>query len=76
MIVAGVTGSIATGKSTVSNYLRSTYPLVDADKIARAILDPPSPAFTKVSTAFPEAIKEGTLDRDILSGIIFSSPGK
>jgi dephospho-CoA kinase len=53
MIVVGITGSIATGKSTVSNYLKSTYPLVDADRIARSILDPPSPAFQKVSLEFP-----------------------
>lgn len=55
MLLIGLTGSIATGKSTVSSILSSSphnLPVVDADKIARQVVEPGTRAYKQIVSAF------------------------
>lgn len=53
MLWIGLTGGIATGKSEVSRYLNSKgVPLIDADKIARDVVEPGAEAYSKMLIAF------------------------
>ncbi|RXW17534.1 hypothetical protein EST38_g8320 [Candolleomyces aberdarensis] len=75
MLVVGLTGGIATGKSTVSNLLKSRgIPVVDADVIARQVVEPGTPALAKIEAHFgPQVIQaDGSLDRKQLGSIIFN----
>lgn len=79
MIVVGLTGGIATGKSTVSNLLRARgVPLIDADVIARQVVEPGTPALAKIQAYFGDAViqPDGTLDRKKLGTIIFDDEEK
>jgi len=71
----GITGGIATGKSTVANILlKKGYSLIDADKIAREVVEVGKPAYIKIVEEFGENIlmKDGSLNRKALGKIIFS----
>ena len=73
--IIGLTGGIASGKSTVSNWLISQgYPVVDADIAARKVVEPGTPALREITEAFGRDIllEDGTLDRKKLGAIIFS----
>lgn len=73
MRVIGLTGGIATGKSTVSAILRSLGArVIDADALAHAVLAPGAPALDEVAKAFPGVVKDGVLDRSRLAAIVFS----
>ena len=55
MLLIGLTGSLATGKSTVSNILRSApydLPIIDADLLARQVVEPGTYGYSKVVKAF------------------------
>ncbi|AOZ93879.1 dephospho-CoA kinase [Paenibacillus crassostreae] len=71
----GLTGGIATGKSTVSSLLiKKGALLVDADTIAREVMLPGQPVLAAVSEFFGQAIlqADGTLDRKKLGNIVFN----
>ncbi|MFD1206933.1 MULTISPECIES: dephospho-CoA kinase [Sporosarcina] len=73
-MIIGLTGSIATGKSTVANMLRAKgFPIVDADVISREIVEPGSPVLKEISEAFGEgALREdGTMNREWIGARIF-----
>lgn len=75
----GITGGIATGKSTVTNYLRQKgYAVVDADEAARAVVAPMSLGIDKVIDAFGQQIVkgDGQLDRELLGSVIFKDEAK
>ena len=75
MIVAGLTGGIATGKSTVSTVFEEAGAIViDADKIARDVVKKGRPAWQKIVTHFGQAIlrPDGEIDRPRLAGIVFN----
>ena len=75
--VIGLTGGIACGKSTVAAILRELgVPVVDADLLARQVVEPGSPALAEISERFgPEVIdKSGHLDRKKLGAIVFADP--
>ena len=77
--IIGLTGGIASGKSTVSNWLISQgYPVVDADIAARKVVEPGTPALREITEAFGRDIllEDGTLDRKKLGAIIFSDEEK
>ena len=77
--IIGLTGGIASGKSTVSNWLISQgYPVVDADIAARRVVEPGMPALREITEAFGRDIllEDGTLDRKKLGAIIFSDEEK
>jgi dephospho-CoA kinase len=75
MRVIGLTGGIATGKSTVSAMLRELgAEVIDADQIAREVVEPGSAAFRDIAQRFPEAIEaDGRLNRAQLAERIFAS---
>lgn len=71
----GLTGGIASGKSTVSEMLRRRgVPVVDADVLAREAVAPGSDALQSIASRWPEVMKDGVLDRKALGAIAFSSP--
>lgn len=74
MRVIGVTGGIASGKSTVTDILkkRFNYIVIDADQLARQAVEPGSPGLTKITTVFGlEVINEnGELNRSLLGELI------
>ncbi|OBZ65683.1 Dephospho-CoA kinase [Grifola frondosa] len=77
--VVGLTGGIATGKSTVSSLLRShNLPVVDADLIAREVVQPGTPALAQIVKHFGEDVllPDGTLDRPKLGTIVFNDEAK
>lgn len=76
MKVLGLTGGIATGKSTVSNHLRQQGRLIiDADQVARDIVRPGTVGLSQVVKAFGKNIltDNGELDRGRLAKLVFSS---
>jgi dephospho-CoA kinase len=79
MKVIGLTGGIGSGKTTVSDYLISLgYHVLDADKIAREIVEPGSDALIELVSVFGEGIllEDGSLNRKKLGKIVFSNPEK
>lgn len=73
----GLTGGIASGKSTVSQLLvEKGAHLVDADQIAREVVKPGHSVLTRVVSHFGQSIlhKDGTLNRKRLGDIIFRDP--
>src|SRR5690625_358053 len=74
-LIIGLTGSIASGKSTVSAMVKELHiPVVDADKLARDVVEPGEDAYGDVVHAFGEEIllADRTIDRKKLGEIIFS----
>jgi dephospho-CoA kinase len=79
MITAGLTGGIATGKSTVAGFLAEAgADIIDADKIARDVVQQGKPAWRAVVDRFGEEILDagGDIDRRRLGDIVFRSPGE
>ncbi|XP_042880028.1 dephospho-CoA kinase-like [Penaeus japonicus] len=75
MFLVGLTGGIATGKSTVSLMIRELgVPVVDADLIARQIVEPGKKAWKKIREVFGEEIllESGEIDRAKLGAVVFS----
>ncbi|MBV7390326.1 dephospho-CoA kinase [Enterococcus alishanensis] len=75
--VLGVTGSIATGKSTVVNVFKNhQIPVVDGDVVAREVVEPGTEGLAAVVEKFGEDIllAEGGLDRKKLGDLVFSQP--
>jgi len=74
MFVIGLTGGVATGKSTVANYLREDHqiPVIDADQVARDVVRPGSPTLEALLQALGEDIllADGALNRALLRGRI------
>ena len=78
-ILIGLTGGIASGKSTVIQFLRyQGYPVIDADKLGHKVLEPGNPGYSKVVEKFGAGIlnKDKSVNRLILGGIVFSDPSK
>ncbi|HYW04352.1 MAG TPA: dephospho-CoA kinase [Gammaproteobacteria bacterium] len=76
-LIIGLTGGIASGKSTVARrFTDRGITVVDADEISRAVVEPGQPALEHIVEAFgPEALDaSGCLDRARLREIIFSDP--
>lgn len=74
--VLGLTGGIASGKSTVSHYfLGKNIPVVDADLIAKEVVEPRTPGLAKIISHFGSSIltATGELDRKKLGVIIFNN---
>ncbi len=70
----GLTGGIGTGKSTVGRILVARgFPVIDADELARAAVEPGTAGLAAVSEAWPEAVgSDGRLDRRRLGAIVFA----
>ncbi|VVA14191.1 PREDICTED: dephospho-CoA kinase [Prunus dulcis] len=79
MRIVGLTGGIASGKSTVSNLFKTHgIPVVDADLVARDVLKKGTGGWKKIVSAFGEDIlqPDGEVDRPKLGQIVFSNPEK
>ncbi len=77
--VIGLTGGIATGKSSVGRFFQKKGALlIDADQLSREAVQPGSPALEKVSAAFGSSVlaPDGTLDRKHLRKLVFSDSAK
>jgi dephospho-CoA kinase len=79
MLTVGLTGGIGAGKSEVSRLLvEHGAVLIDADRIAREVVEPGTPGLAAVVRAFgPEVLTgDGSLDRPKLGAIVFADPAK
>ncbi|UFS71525.1 dephospho-CoA kinase [Geomonas sp. RF6] len=77
MRIIGLTGGIASGKSTVSAILEEVgCVIIDADLIAREVVQPGEPAYRSIVATFGEGVlsPDGTLDRKALGRLVFSDP--
>ncbi len=79
MYVIGLTGGIASGKSTILNILKTKMdiPIIDADKIARIIVEPGKKAWKELVSYFGTGIlyDDQTVNRKKLGEIIFNNAG-
>ena len=76
-VVIGLTGSTGSGKSTVSCQLKERgYKIIDADVLARRVVEPDTPALKALVERFSPSIlcADGSLDRAALAEIAFTSP--
>jgi dephospho-CoA kinase len=76
-LLVGLTGGIATGKSTVSEMLRALGGMViDADLLAREVVAPGRPALAAIVQEFGRDVlqADGTLDRKRLAAVAFTDP--
>ncbi len=74
MLSVGLTGNIASGKSTVARLLAEHHsvPVIDADQVARAVVEPGTPGLAAIEARFGPGVidADGRLDRDALGAII------
>src|SRR5688572_21340477 len=71
----GLTGGIGSGKSTVSALLAARGAvIVDADRIAREVVEPGTPGLARIVATFGERVlaADGSLDRAALAELVFS----
>lgn len=77
--VLGLTGSIATGKSTVSNiFKQQKIPVVDADLGAREVVKTGTEGIKRIEAGFGKKViaSNGSLDRKALGEIVFQNPSE
>jgi dephospho-CoA kinase len=79
MILVGLTGGIASGKSLVAKLLKDlgAY-VIDADEIAHQVIQPGTPAYREILQHFGKEIlrEDGTIDRSKLGKLVFRDPAK
>jgi dephospho-CoA kinase len=79
MILVGLTGGVATGKSTVADmFSRCGAVVIDADALAREVVTPGKPAWKEIVKTFGKGVlsPDRTLNRLALGAIIFRYPAK
>lgn len=77
MVILGLTGSIAMGKTTAATAFRLCGVAVyDADKVVHGLMAAGGAAVAAVLEAFPKAAKDGGIDRHALGGQVFDEPAK
>lgn len=77
MLVIGLTGGIGSGKTAATDHFKTHgITIVDADIVARQIVEPGTPALDKIREHFGNAViqDDGQLDRRALREIVFASP--
>lgn len=77
MIIAGLTGGIATGKSLAAKYFADLGAIIiDADKIAHDVVNKGEPAWEEIVRHFGEEylLPDGEIDRKALGRLVFSDP--
>lgn len=78
MIIVGLTGGVACGKSTVARLLSEDHDVrvIDADQVAREVVEPGQPAHKEIQTAFGPQVftPEGLLDRAAMRQRVFTDP--
>lgn len=76
MLIAGLTGGIASGKSTVSRIFRNAGAIIiDADLLARQVVAPGLPAWQSIKAVFGDRVvgPDGVLDRSLLGELVFKN---
>ena len=76
MKIVGLTGGISSGKSTVSSYLKQLkIPVIDADEVARKVVEPNSQGAREIRKTFGSDVfeEDGSLNRQKLGALIFSN---
>ena len=76
-VLAGLTGGIGSGKSTVASALQERgAAVIDADRIAREVVEPGGAAYTALVERFGVGVlqEDGRLDRQALADIVFQDP--
>lgn len=76
MKIVGLTGGISSGKSTVSSYLKQLkIPVIDADEVARKVVEPNSQGAREIRKTFGSDVfeEDGSLNRQKLGSLIFSN---
>lgn len=79
MRLIGLTGGIGTGKSTVDRMLTARgAALIDADLLAREVVEPGTPALAEITAEFGPAVlqPDGSLDRTALGALVFADEAK
>ncbi len=79
MLRVGLTGGIGSGKSEVSRLLAAHGAVViDADVLAREVVEPGTPGLAAVVEAFGEQVlrPDGSLDREALGRVVFADPAQ
>lgn len=77
MYTIGLTGGIASGKSTVAEMLKDLGAfIIDADEVAHEIMLPGQPAYQDVVSEFGSRVvsEDGRINREVLGDIIFNDP--
>jgi len=77
--VVGLTGGIASGKTEVDRQLEKLgLPVVDADELARIVVEPGTPTFDTLVREFGQGVLDagGRIDRAALASIVFEDEGK
>lgn len=75
MIILGLTGSIGMGKSaTARMFSEEGAPVYDADAAVHALYERGGAAVAPIAAAFPEAVRDGAVDRQILSALVLDRP--
>ena len=79
MLRVGITGGIASGKSTVAELIRQHgFEVLDLDKLGHRMIQPGLPAFNEIVSIFGPAIlaSDGQIDRHRLGTIVFADPAQ
>jgi len=79
MILVGLTGGVATGKSTVAKiFKRCGAVVIDADELARVVVEPGKPAWRDIVKLFGKTVfnPDRSLDRQALGSIVFRNRAK
>ena len=79
MLRYGLTGGIASGKSTVARMLRELgFPVIEADRLAHQVMEPGQPAYEEVVSVFGGTIlnSDKCVDRGSLAAVVFNDPEK
>ena len=79
MLRYGLTGGIASGKSTVAAKLRELgFPVIEADRVAHQVMEPGQPAYNEVVSVFGDAIldPDKRINRSTLAAIVFNDHEK
>jgi len=79
MIIAGLTGTIGTGKSAVSAMFRELGAfIIDADKLAHEVVEPGKKAWQEITDNFGREVlnDDQTINRQKLADIVFNNKGK
>jgi dephospho-CoA kinase len=78
MLLFGLTGGIASGKSAVAKIIEArSIPVIDADKVAREVVEPGTDGYAAIVAAFGDAIlaADGAIDRKALGALVFADEG-
>ena len=79
LFTIGLTGGIASGKSTAARYLGELGAhVIDADRLGHRAYEPDTAAFKQVVEVFGDAViaADGTIDRRALGSMVFGQPGE